>query len=153
MDRSLGDLHIGFAFAATDDTNTTGFTRGRSVFFRCLAGIEEHLTQFGFQLLLFRFVHLSFISEKWFENARTASNNGACRLKIHRTSRASLRPPWPVRKCMLKIPHCAGMIDWGSWRPTPEITVGMALYQFIGICKPKSAHEVEKWRILLYCLY
>jgi hypothetical protein len=38
---------------------------------------------------------------------------------------------------MLKIPHCAGMIDWGSWRPTPEITVGMALYQFLGICKPK----------------
>lgn len=50
---------------------------------------------------------------------------------------------------MLKIPHCAGMIDWGSWRPTPEITVGMALYQFMRICKPKSAHDVEKWRIPL----
>jgi hypothetical protein len=54
---------------------------------------------------------------------------------------------------MLKIPHCAGMIDWGSWRPTPEITVGMPLYQFIGICKPKSAREVEKWRIPLYCFH
>lgn len=51
---------------------------------------------------------------------------------------------------MLKIPHCAEMIDWGSWRPTPEITVGMALYQIIGICKPKSAYKVEKWRIPLY---
>jgi hypothetical protein len=42
--------------------------------------------------------------------------------------------------------------DWmGSWRPTPELTVGMALYQFMRICKSKSAHEVKKWRIPLYC--
>jgi len=44
IDRVLGYLHIGFAFASANDSNTTGLTRGRSAIFLRLAGIEKHLT-------------------------------------------------------------------------------------------------------------